>query len=209
MAILTLQPGAAAGKDNQIIGLQPDNNWGIGPNLELLDSYKSIIQFDVSSISAGSTVDDATLSLYCHSASAVASYAHRGLVEWYEGASNGTDPGATDASTWNHRNANSGGEVAWASGAGGAGGTEYVAVATDTIAEMVASQFNDYDVTSDIQLFVDGTTNYGHWLIMLLGGDAGAYYSSNHTTAAQRPKLVINYTEAGNKFIRAPMWGRY
>ena len=163
-------------------------------------AVRGLIQPDISSIPIGAVIVSATLSLYCESEAAAADEdvsAHRALTQWWEGACNGSDPGATDASTWNHRNANSGAPVVWGV-AGGLAGTDYTAIATDTVTITASGLRVEWDVAADVQDWVDGTaSNYGWWLINSDEASADAikrFTSSDGAVPANRPTLTVVYT---------------
>jgi hypothetical protein len=210
---LTLQPDATAGIDNWIREGEPTFNYGISGGASTgteadNKTRRCLIQFDISSLPAGATLSSAVLTLHYYYEEDAADEGigtHRGLVEWYEGIKDGAAPGAEDGSTWGHRNANSGGQVAWAGGAGGVSGTEWTAVATDT--QTITSIPADYDfaVLADVQAWYDGSSNYGWWLINTDESHINTlknHRSSDYGTAADRPKLVINYSEAGGAGAR-------
>ena len=192
MPTLELQPGAA-GLDTRIYQSIPDNNYGASALIILSASdpglSRGLVAFDISSLPADAVISSAILTLYHYTASTADISAHRALTQWYEGDADGGAPSG-DGSTWNHRNYS--GSVAWAGGAGGGSGSDYAAVATDTVT-MPVTDFFDLDVTADVTDFYAGTyPNYGWWLITpeLTSRNIA---SSDDGTAARHPKLTITY----------------
>lgn len=51
-----------------------------------------------------------------------------------------------------------------------------------------------FDVTDTVQAWVNGEDNHG-WVFINTGGDGWDFYASEFDNPAQRPKLVIEYTE--------------
>ncbi len=51
-----------------------------------------------------------------------------------------------------------------------------------------------FDVTDSVQTWVNGEDNHG-WVFINTGGDGWDFYTSQFDNVAQRPKLVIEYTE--------------
>ena len=67
--------------------------------------------------------------------------------------------------------------------------------ANDLFAE---AGFNTYDVTSDVQAWVNGTDNFGWSILPYAGGNNGwGFNSSDATDAALRPKLRVFFTVDG------------
>jgi hypothetical protein len=208
MTTLTLQPDGTAGKDCYIYQASPTFNYGIDTviatgrgNIASQWKSRSLLQFDISSIPAGSTVSSATLTLVLVSEIDTSDRvigAHRGLVEWFEGSKNNAAPSAGEnASVWGYRNSN--GSVAWAGGAGGASGTEFAGTATDSKTITTPGASYDFNVLADVAAWVAGTaTNYGWWLINTAEGATSQknFASSDNATAGNRPRLVIEYTAA-------------
>jgi hypothetical protein len=204
---LTLQPAAADGVDTLLnsTATTVTYNYGISPN-GFIRIYTipgsnvglDLVQFDISSLPAGATLNSATLTETTVAVSdntAVNIAVYRALTQWYEGAKNGAapDPG-TDGSTWNLRNAN--GAVAWAGGAGGGAGLDYAVAATATATVTVNLSESTWNVLADVSAWYAGTaTNYGWWVRAVDGADKWkAFGFSDHATAAYRPKLVVDYT---------------
>ncbi|MFN3243181.1 MAG: beta strand repeat-containing protein [Planctomycetota bacterium] len=157
-------------------------------------SRRGLVQFDISSVPAGSTVTNATLTLVSDTPAVTGnqSIAIRRLTQaWTEGSSNAGNPGGLGAvaagggATWANRTTPS---TAWSS----AGGS--FAAATATI--MVGAPGTDVsgDLSSDVQGWLDATfSNFG-WALV---GNEGA------TTTAKRfstregsnpPVLTVTYT---------------
>jgi hypothetical protein len=202
---LTLQPDATAGEDTYIYEGLPGNSYGVATLFATGTTatphiLRSLLAFDLSSISSGSTASSATLTLYCESEANAADEnvgAHRALTEWYEGDGNGAAPSG-DGSTWTHRNHN--GSVAWSGGAGGGSGSDYAATAVATTAITAATASYNWNVLTDVQLFIDGTANHGWWMVNTDEANASTskkFTSSDGATAANRPKLVTVYTLPG------------
>lgn len=205
MTTVTLQPGST-GLDTEITIAAPTANFGARTDFHagystVGNTYKGLIKFDLSSLPDNAIIISATLSLYCtaeDSTSDATVNVRRSLVEWYEGVKNGVAPDAgQDGSTWNLRNAN--GSVAWASGgAGGGSGTDYASSATDSKSITTTGQFFDFNVKADVQAFLNGSaTNHGWWILVdaILATNRKYFASSDSATAAQRPKLVIVYSD--------------
>lgn len=160
---------------------------------------RSLLQFDISSMPGGATITGATVSLQCDWADSSTSLDlsfHRALTQWYEGLQSAGTPGAgEDASTWSYRNYN--GSVAWGA-AGGQSGTDYAASATAAMAVAGAGAYSRDGLTADVEAWYEGTaSNYGWVLLGVESGGANTYKSfrtSDFGTAAQRPKLSIEYT---------------
>lgn len=200
---LELQPDATDGKDTHIHAGSPTNNYGKEAAIfTQLAAVKGLIQFDLTALPVSATVSAASLVVYNEHEAArvdVTCETHRALTEWFEGNQNGAPPpGGVDGSTWNLRNAN--GAVPWAGGAGGGSGTDYAAAATDSAVLGAVGTTTTWNVLADIIAWLAGANNYGWWCINTT--DAGVFKgfsSSDHATAAWRPKLVIDYTVRARK----------
>lgn len=191
------------GEDTMIYNGAATFNYGIGTDIQVgYDSANKIarglIRFDLSGIPNDSIINSASLSLYSWfegNTTDFATRAHRAITQWYEGAKNGAVPDAgQNGSTWNLRNAN--GAVAWTGGAGGAAGSDWVALATaSTVITGINATFT-FDVKADVQSYVQGVANYGWW--MRNEQEAAVsdkhFRSSEHATPAQRPSLSVDYT---------------
>ncbi|MCH8920266.1 MAG: DNRLRE domain-containing protein [Chloroflexi bacterium] len=133
---------------------------------------RSFVQFDVSSIPAGSNVNSATLTL-CATAvpAATRTYdAYRVTAGWVEGTI-----------TWNNQPAVAG-----------------AATATNTTPATPGCM--TWNIANDVQLWVDGTANDG-WRIHDVSENSATQYLTQFRTKedgavpAEQPKLDVNYTE--------------
>lgn len=206
-----IQPNAAAGLDTGIYQLSPTFNYGTdivlyaGRNSASL--LRGMLAFDLTSIAPGTIVLSATLTLRVHvelNGTDRVVGVHRALTQWYEGVKNGTAPDASqDGSTWNLRNAN--GSVAWAGGAGGGSGTDFATVATDTQNITTIGIFVNFDVTVDVQDWIDSVaTNYGWWVIAAdetTNNTYKGFNTSDFTTADYRPKLTLALLDPATDMI--------
>lgn len=185
---LTAQPDATAGKDARIIsGQYAANNYethttlGVGAYGEI---YHSLLQFDVSGIPASASVDDATLTLVrvsvdgdgggTNSAYRVKRVWVENQATWniYSTGNNWQTEGCEGA---NDRDASA--IASWSSAA-----TIDAALTASLVEEWVSGAFANNGI------MVKGATESGQNL--------SDYCSSDHGTAGNRPKLVVNYTEA-------------
>jgi hypothetical protein len=176
---------------------------------------RGLIQFSGITLPDEATFSGATLMLTRTgggNATAYTTYAHRGLVQWYEGAYDGTDTQGNDGSSWNYRNQNnSQGWQAWTGGTGGASGTEWTADATGSVS-VEGNGAYDITVTADVLAWLTGTANYGWWLLgaEAVAGEYKTFASSDNAAAGSRPILSIVYTlPSASAMVRAPGWGRW
>lgn len=172
---VTLQPDSTAGKDTQLSSHLPDNNWGTYPSLGVglssdgTELYRSLVQFDLSSIPSGSVINSATLSLYCDEEASSTDdnvWVHRATASWSE-----------STATWNNQPSH-----------------EATASAVTTITGL---GWFSWDIKSLVQGWVNGSfPNYG---MKLIGEetDTGSwkiFYSSDvGVYPTLRPKLTITY----------------
>lgn len=207
MATLTLQPDSTTGKDNIIVSGTATTNYGDSPAIDFGEDNtasnfiaRSLIQFDLSSIPAGSTINTATLTLTLSSAGTFRSSnnrtarIYRMLRSWVE-----------LESTWNIAATS----VNW--GTAGADNTTSDREATD----IGSATFNTSDsanteksftlTASEIQEMITGGgfTNNGFMVkVDTETNDRYFVHSCEASTASYRPKLVIDYTPpAGGAFL--------
>lgn len=189
MPTLSLQP--SAGIDTYIEQANPATNRGtsvvvvagnLGGNL-----YRGLIEFDLSSFDPSWVMVSATLDFNWNTETNTTDRTftiHRSLVEWFE-----------TGSTWNLRNTS--GSVAWAGGAGGAAGSDWVTTATGSVV-VTAVGHHQLDVSLDVQDFLEGTfTNHGWWILGEEGvaDSSKTFVSSDSGTALSRPELIIEYID--------------
>ena len=174
---LNLQPDASVGKDAEGVQCIPSSNygtyftmltnWSSGSNCDV-DGF---VEFDLSPIPAMSTINTATLEgTITRNTETSPIGAYRVSAAWNEATL-----------TWNNK-------------------PGFAATPTDQIG-VGATGTQTWDVQADVQAFSDGSaTNYGWALSLATPADTTFLvdmYSSDHTTATQRPKISINYTVGG------------
>src|SRR3990172_7367524 len=204
------QPDAAAGKDTYIRSSAPFNARNYGTTVDLLDGSdeKALIEFDCSSIPATATIETgqaATISLYHSVQSSSVSFTltfysiASGNADWPEGTkANGT--GVAGDCCWDYKD-QAASPTAWAGSAGlSTANTDYESSSLGSVngnrADAVGTEYSTVLTASRIEgWFGVSNTNYG--LLITCGANLGAIASSDHATAGYRPKLVIDYTEAG------------
>ncbi len=170
-ALLVLQPGGAVGKDAMICSGNTGNH-GNTPYLSASCGVTNgLIEFDLSSIPLGSTINSATLELleYQNCATNVNSFEiHTTLNPWQESTVNWSNRPPFDP-------------VSLATSTGEAGG---------------ACEWLIFDASSIVQDWFNGTTqNYGLRITGPSSGSTGKWiYSSDAGTPASRPILRIDYT---------------
>jgi hypothetical protein len=202
---LSLQPDAAAGQDAPIASGAATTNFGtlsttnVGERSFSSTTARTLIKFDLSSIPDTSPINSAVMSLYVttdSSSNARTFRVYRTKRDWVE-----------DQATWNiWKTGNS-----WSTAGGfhsddceqtDIGSRAFTA--TETI-----NQFKDFTLTAAVKEDLDLGNG---WLVKAdtETDDEYIFASSDNATAANRPKLVVDYTAAvdpegslvGGKLIR-------
>lgn len=203
MTVYTFQPNAATSADVHLSSSNANLNYGLRTTLRAGlegagDINKILLRFDeISTIPVGVLVLSATLTLVCADEASTTNFdvsIHKSLTQFFEGNSNGGTPGAgEDASTWSRKNWN--GLVVWPGGNGGAPGTDYETTATATTSITAPGTFT-WDVTADVQDWVNGDPNLGWWGVgAATTNSSKRFYSSDHALTANAPKLVVTTME--------------
>ena len=179
-----------------------DRNYGIDPQLSVASQYaaspgpgelnkRTLIQFDLSSIPPGATIDSATLHLFMHVAPLTdrTIAIHRIAASWTEGT-------LLPASgvTWLTRD----GTNAWATHGG-----DYVSTPSDSFSTGTTSEvWVEKDLTTDVQAFVDGTYPNDGWLIKDVAESSTVMKATKFASSeydddiTKRPYLEVTYMEA-------------
>ena len=163
---------------------------------------RAVLQFDVSSIPAGSTIDSVTLTLFMSKTivSARTVSMHRLTSAWGEGASDatgeegaGTTPQSGDA-TWIHTSFP--GQF-WTNAGGDFIGTP--SASTSVVFEGFYN-WTGAGLVADVQGFVDGDFVNSGWLMLNEAGSTGAsakrFNSREHPDIDTRPVLTVMFTPA-------------
>lgn len=216
MATLTLQQGVSSYNgciDCHIIEFQKDNNTGANANLFVCQSSAGtdrkniLIKFDLSGqgFTGTETVSSATLDMFVVSQNngsntkTVSISAVR--QAWIEGTGTGNDGQASNSGEpdYNHYS-HSGGSWATA-GATNTTSDIYTATSSTVLTGGATNTHFTWDVTADVQAFINGSKTNNGWLLYATSGDGvnGTFQitSSEGATTANRPLLTINYTAGG------------
>ena len=173
---VVLQPDGQEGKDTEVMSITPEGNFGDSNYLSVgiftVPYARSYLQFDLSSIPSEAVIIDAHLGLYYDS-----SYA---LTSLPVGVYRVTESWAEETVTWDNQ-------------------PTYSNEPSD-IKILSTEQSNDFvywQIIDLVEQWLAGSiNNYG---MVLLDTDESSddggieFYSSDWTTASQRPKLVIDY----------------
>ncbi len=164
---------------------------------------RALVQFDLSSIPAGSTITAATLTLFgstgaSNNTASTTIEIHKLTQTWSEGSSvppsnggSGIAAAAGDV-TWNRRTYNT---TSWTNAGGTFSGT--VSASASVPEASGARNWTGAQVLADVQgWYANSATNFG-WI--LIGDEntdqtARRFSSRQHATVSERPKLVITYT---------------
>ena len=205
MTTLTLQPNETDGYDTSLAQSNPNTNYGgdavlyIGESNVATNIRRGLIKFNLSSIPSNAVISSVVLSLWVAfdaSSNARDYKLYRVLRDWVE----------TQA-TWNiWKTSNN-----WTTAGCGSDGNDadlstvwatcsFTATETDNTEKQFVL---DATGLAEFTKWVNGTNpNYG-WLVKADTEVNDGYNmdSSSSATAAQRPKLVVTYTEGGGEFF--------
>lgn len=191
---LVLQPDAAVGEDAYVWSNNPDDNYGTNQDFNAVGwtwsgvpgAQRSVINFDLSSIPAGASINSASLSLYHNPDS--------GLIPFTGGHSqlSGSNQSVLQriTSAWSEST------VDW--------NTQPTTTSTNQVVLAASSSSTeDYlniDVTAMVQDMIDNPATSFGFMYQLTDENyyrAMLFASSDHANAALHPKLEINYIAVG------------
>lgn len=192
----TYQPDGTAGKDAYITSSFATSNYGTDTNLYIQTtsgkspSYLySLLEFDVSDIPAGATIDAAKFTFYCHTVNFGGGFTNGGVARllraWVE-----------SQVTFNDWKSGS----AWTSPGALSDGNDYTS--SGQVTWTAPTSAGSFDITGLASLVQDALDNRSGVLSVVVrrtsAPDSNGIlcYSSDHGTASQRPKLTVDYTEA-------------
>ncbi|MDP1808059.1 MAG: DNRLRE domain-containing protein [Actinomycetota bacterium] len=203
-----------AAKDATIRQDSPTRNYGVDTQLEVQSrsgarNRRSLAQFDLSSIPAGSTIESVWLRLFLQNLpNNQRTYGvHRVTNSWLEGTGNGDiNSAAINGATWRERQY---GNNNWT----GTGPWDWAAQGGDFLAPPTASTptvagWMSWNVLTDVAAWVSGAAaNFG-WLIKDAVENSGnrqrgRFGSAENGTAAERPALDVTYLRADSALSTA------
>lgn len=186
---LTLQPDATAGLDTMIQQVGPNTNFGtfdsliVGKRTGVAGPERALIEFDLSGLPDAAVISSTTFSLYRTTGepSSVTIEVFRVKRAWVE-----------SQATWNIYSTGNSWQTAGCSGA-----NDVESSAIGSLSVPATNGFKDWALTPTTKAALDlgngwlckatdEATNLGQW-----------FASSDNATSANRPKLVIVYTEGG------------
>ena len=189
---ITLQPGAAAGKDAELFSCGPcgyaSRNFGNKPDLNAVawtnngnkSNIRSLIQFDLSAIPVGAVITDARLSLYYNSDNQEGSHFSTFFYKNTTMINRVTSNWDESTVTWNNQPS-----VTTAN---------QVTLAASTSS---TQSYPNINVTALVQDMVNNPAQSFGFRLKMKAEDQFRkllFASSDHANAALRPKLVVTYT---------------
>ena len=179
--------GYASTQDTELESDSPDNVQPNGTAVRLVaggDPEQGLIRFEdifgagAGEIPIGATINSATLEInvYVDGTPSTVVSIHEMLENW------------TESATWNSMST---------SGAGiQTDDVEAAATATDVLnsGEFGSTGWKSFDVTSSLQSWSSGGTNYGWVIVSDDPTDGVIYRTSDYSTISVRPRLTVDYT---------------
>lgn len=197
------QPDETSGVDNYMDSGSAGNNNGtsanyiIGESSVVAAAFRGLIKFDFSSIPSNATSSSATFSLWHHAEFASNTRTFRIFRQkraWSEASS-----------SWNEYDTS----TAWQSGGGfGADDCEQTGIASLSQSSTESNgekQWTNWTTTSLDAMFGSSPSFTNNGFLIKAdteNADEHQYRSSSHSTAAERPKMVIEYTTPGGQPIQ-------
>jgi hypothetical protein len=173
--------GYSGVQDTYILSTSPATITHSQTVVQIRDGWQGLLRFDgifgtsPSQIPAGATILSAKLTLTISKGSVDSIAAHRVLVPW-------TGPTAS----WNF----------FDNGISVAAGEAHATPDQVFVPSGAANSTLELDVKASLQAWADGTANNG-WVFFSSGTDTFRFHTSEHSTIAFRPRLVVDYVTSG------------
>lgn len=201
MPVLVIDATEATVKDARIYDNAPNTNegagiLGVGENNTVVQITRTLIQFDLSAIPDGSLVHGAWLSLRFRDDRITAARTYRVFRlkrDWVEGTGNGSG-GTPDGVTWNTYDGSNSWQTA---GAFGVDDCEQTDIGSTVAPASLTMNYLHFALNATTKEELD----LGHgWLLKAdtESNDLWTFYGSNDATPANRPQLIVAYSEPGN-----------
>ncbi len=178
----TLQPDGVAGKDTYIDSTTATTNYGAVSTLKLSDDKNMLFKFDLSAFPAGSRPISAKFSIKQNGALLSSSNLYRMTSDWVEGTGVSSP---LDGATWGSKN----GSAAWVV----PGGDYHPVQLNNTAVVNAFGSWAEFDATNIVAAWLSGQyPNYGV-IAKSNASNSPTFISSDSSSAADRPKMVIDY----------------
>jgi len=195
---LTLQPDSTDGVDTWLHSGNPTYNYGADHNSWigfLSITARKLTKFDLSSISSAATITSAVLSLYLTEIYGSTNRTYRVYRQkrlWTEGTGAGSATG--DGATWNKYDSTNDWQTAGGFGANDCEQTDIGNLSIPWTATL--NQFYNWVLTPTTTAALDLGNG---WMVKAdtESDDGRLFPSSDHVTAAYRPKLVVEWSLPG------------
>ncbi|MHB1316829.1 MAG: DNRLRE domain-containing protein, partial [Minisyncoccota bacterium] len=179
----------SASKDTYVNEYNQDENYGFNNDFRVRskstgDNQRALVQFTIPSLPTGTVIQSAKIKLYMYeqaSSDINRTYnAYRSLSSWVEG-NGGSDNNPVNEVRWDNKP------------------TASSSISASAVVTPGNNKFIEWNVTSDVKSFVDGSATNNGWIITDSsesspgGGYQAKFRSKEYGTSNERPVLEITY----------------